>query len=66
MMDTKCRLETGQDRSANDCITQYSIPIVKAAIDRVITSSVQSGIKIMKIVPGCICFKHVYFVNDDV
>ena len=42
------------------CISQHCISVIQAAVDRIVISSVQSGVQIIEIFFCCICFLNIY------
>lgn len=45
------------------CISQHCISVIQATVDRIIISSVQSGVQIVEIFFCCICFINIYIGN---
>ena len=45
------------------CISQHCISVIQAAVDRIVISSVQSGVQIVEIFFCCICFLNIYVGN---
>lgn len=63
MMKSDSRQQPCKHNRSDYCISQHCISVIQAAVDRIVISSVQSGVQIVEIFFCCICFLNIYIGN---